>query len=374
MTDPFGDIPLFRELQKVLSSTSGPVNMEIARQVAMAMVASAPGGPPGAELEAPHAAAVHEAEQLVAGYSRLSLDEPARTQSLTPSAWVESTLRAWGWLFESLASGFSDLLGSENGPEQEAAGMMGQIVPLMTGLQSGALVGHLAQEALYRYELPVPRDDDGRLYLIPANLQKAAADYSLDATELVRWIATRQVGHALIRSHAPWIERYARSAFLELTASVEVDLSELQRKMMELQSGGFQDLEGLGGNELIPVVQTERHKMAHDRLQAFVATTEGYAIHVSEQVGSAVIPGAPKIGEAMDRRAAAPSEGRKGLSTVLGLELDGDQTAAGVTFCAAVVKLHGIGALNRIWEAPDNLPTLGEIKDPFAWMERVLDA
>jgi uncharacterized protein (DUF2342 family) len=37
-----------------------------------------------------------------------------------------------------------------------------------------------------------------------------------------------------------------------------------------------------------------------------------------------------------------------------------------------VVKLRGIASLNRIWEAPDNLPTLDEIKDPFAWMERVL--
>jgi uncharacterized protein (DUF2342 family) len=36
------------------------------------------------------------------------------------------------------------------------------------------------------------------------------------------------------------------------------------------------------------------------------------------------------------------------------------------------MRLHGIDALNRVWEAPDNLPALAEIKDPFAWIERVV--
>jgi uncharacterized protein (DUF2342 family) len=37
------------------------------------------------------------------------------------------------------------------------------------------------------------------------------------------------------------------------------------------------------------------------------------------------------------------------------------------------VQLKGLPALNQMWAAPDNVPTLNEIKDPFAWMERVLD-
>jgi uncharacterized protein (DUF2342 family) len=44
-----------------------------------------------------------------------------------------------------------------------------------------------------------------------------------------------------------------------------------------------------------------------------------------------------------------------------------------VTFCAAIVKLQGIEKLNLMWAAPDNLPTLDEVRDPFAWIERVLE-
>jgi uncharacterized protein (DUF2342 family) len=36
-----------------------------------------------------------------------------------------------------------------------------------------------------------------------------------------------------------------------------------------------------------------------------------------------------------------------------------------------VVQIEGIASLNRVWAAADNLPSLAEIKDPFAWMERL---
>src|SRR2546427_2095572 len=36
----FGDVPLFREIQRVLMSSSGPVNWELARQVGIAVAAS----------------------------------------------------------------------------------------------------------------------------------------------------------------------------------------------------------------------------------------------------------------------------------------------------------------------------------------------
>ena len=62
------------------------------------------------------------------------------------------------------------------------------------------------------------------------------------------------------------------------------------------------------------------------------------------------------------------------LSSILGVSLDRQLETSGATFCKAIVELRGLNALNRVWEAPDNLPSPEEIKDPFQWMERVLDA
>jgi uncharacterized protein (DUF2342 family) len=124
--------------------------------------------------------------------------------------------------------------------------------------------------------------------------------------------------------------------------------------------------------DVMPVVPSERHARSLDRLHAFVALLHGYAHHAAAAVGDELLSSRSLIEEGMARRDASPSEGRALLQAVLGFDVDRSLQAAGATFCAAVVKLHGITSLNRVWEAPDNLPTLVEIKDPFVWMERVL--
>jgi uncharacterized protein (DUF2342 family) len=74
----------------------------------------------------------------------------------------------------------------------------------------------------------------------------------------------------------------------------------------------------------------------------------------------------------MARHAASASEGRTMLQGLLGITIDKTMIASGETFCTAVTQLEDLASLNRVWAAPDNLPTIDEIKDPFAWIERVI--
>jgi uncharacterized protein (DUF2342 family) len=57
--------------------------------------------------------------------------------------------------------------------------------------------------------------------------------------------------------------------------------------------------------------------------------------------------------------------------SVLGVSVDRALEQSGRTFCNAIVELRGLPTLNRIWEAPDYLPSTEEIKDPFLWLERI---
>jgi uncharacterized protein (DUF2342 family) len=43
----------------------------------------------------------------------------------------------------------------------------------------------------------------------------------------------------------------------------------------------------------------------------------------------------------------------------------------GKKFCDAVVDSHGIEVLNRVWQAPELLPSLGELDRPADWVARV---
>ncbi|MBA2366864.1 MAG: zinc-dependent metalloprotease [Actinobacteria bacterium] len=376
--ESFGDIPLFREIQKLLAAGGGPVNFEIARQVALAAATLGSNDPNmKTEIERSFAAAVHSVEALVSGYCRLPFDEPVRTTIMGRGTWVTSTLDSWKWLLEHLGRRLTVQM-KRMGPEGMGAGeqmgtAMDQIAPLMMGLQTGTLVGQLASEVLTRYDWPIPRQDDGRLFLVVPNVEAVAADYDFKPELFQIWLAVRDVARHLIFASNPWTDRYLRSLLLEVIDALEIDLSGFERTLMELQTGGPEALAGVAeSNVQLPIVSTERHTRALERLHAFQALLEGYAGHVAAAIMPEVVSESSRIEEGMARHARSPSVAETMLENILGLSVDRDLEQSGATFCTAVVHLHGINELNRAWEAPDNLPTSAEIRDPFAWMEKVL--
>ncbi|MDQ3982949.1 MAG: zinc-dependent metalloprotease, partial [Actinomycetota bacterium] len=238
----------------------------------------------------------------------------------------------------------------------------------------GTLVGSLARDAVGRYDYPIPRDDDGRLLFVDPNLIALANDYDFDTTAFLRWLALGSAARHLVVRQRAWIVRYWRSLLIEVVDAMEIDVGELQTRMMDLQSQGPAALqEGMGAGATLPLVPTDRHRSALARLRSFLAALEGYARHASAAVGESLVGPAKQIEEGVTRHRLKGNEGEAMLAAILGVSFDRDLDGAGTTFCAAVVELKGIAALNSIWEAPDNLPSYDEIKDPFAWMERVVE-
>ena len=377
--EPFGDIPLFREIQRILSSSEGPVNFEIGRQVAVALAAE---GMSDTDVQAETTRslqdAVGSAERLVAGYTRLTLDEPILAEGIGKSAWVDATFTSWRWLLEHLGAHFTQELTRAQEQDAGQAGMlqgpMGQIAPLLIGIQAGTLVGQLGRGALARYDYPIPREDETKLFFVLPNLTKVATEYSLKEESVRSWMAIHESARHIVMLSQPWIERYLRSLLIEVVDATEIDLSDLERRLVELQSKGMEGLQdGMTPENQLPVVSTERHRKALERLQAFVAVLEGYGTHVEQAVAPEFVEESERVGEGMKRYRSSQAEADAMLGSVLGVTLDRDLEDAGLTFCAAVVSLHSLQSLNRVWTAPDNLPTLAEIKDPFTWMERVLD-
>jgi putative hydrolase len=384
---PFGDIPLFRELQKLLSSSEGPVNTEVARQVGGAVAAQAGAEPPAtSEISKSYGDAVRTSEVLLSGYTRLSLDEPMHSEVVGRSWWVGSTLDAWKWLLDRLADRFTGELGKMGGelggppggdpgaPDNPMAAAMGQVGPLLLGLQAGQLLGGLSTETLARYYYPIPRDDSGELFFVLANIDVVARDYGFDELDFRKWLATQEVSRHLLMSSVPWLQRYARSLLTDLVDSIELDVGDLERRMMDLQTKGMEALTENSPSDALPVIPSERHSRALQRVRAFTALFEGYGAHAAEAVMPQVVEDAARIDEGMARHRASPSEGQAALSSILGISYDRALEEKGETFCAAVVKLKGLPALNKAWDAPDNLPSPEEIKDPFQWMERVLES
>ncbi len=375
--EPFGDIPLFRELQRLLASSGGgPINFEIARQVAAASSTQGPADiPPSDQQTRVLSDAVSSAEQLVAGYSRIQIDEPTRGAMLTRSSWIAGSMDGWRWLLEHLATRFTgELAGMSGGTDaDQIRQVMGQVGPLLLGLQTGTLIGSLSIDVLDTTDPPIPRDGENGFRIVIGNVLAFASDFDLDAEELIRWLALHGVAHSLTSRGSTWIARYQRGLLLQLVDAIEVDTEQLEQRLIELQSGSLEALaQAQPSDRSIPVAETERHRIALDRVRAFVALLEGYSGHIAAEVESQLVTEPARIQESVARHRASPSEGKTALASLLGFSSDRELETAGRTFCEAIVKLEGLISLNRVWEAPDNLPNLTEIRDPFLWIDRVL--
>jgi len=105
-------------------------------------------------------------------------------------------------------------------------------------------------------------------------------------------------------------------------------------------------------------------------LAAFMAVLEGYAEHVMDAVGADLLSDLDAMRGALERRRKEKSGFLRLFERLIGMDLKLRQYEQGKRFCDAVAKAGGIGTLNRVWEGPEQMPTLPELDDPEGWIVR----
>ncbi len=101
-----------------------------------------------------------------------------------------------------------------------------------------------------------------------------------------------------------------------------------------------------------------------------MAVVEGYAEHVMDAVGEQALPHYDGLRAAMQRRRRSRSAPERLLQKLLGMDMKMRQYEEGKAFCDAVVADRDIAVLNRVWDSPEALPDLAELRDHRAWLSR----
>ncbi|MFL5805529.1 MAG: zinc-dependent metalloprotease, partial [Roseiflexaceae bacterium] len=56
---------------------------------------------------------------------------------------------------------------------------------------------------------------------------------------------------------------------------------------------------------------------------------------------------------------------------ITGMDLKLAQYQQGEAFVNAVAESRGVAFINRVWERPEHLPTMAEIREPQKWIARM---
>jgi putative hydrolase len=251
--------------------------------------------------------------------------------------------------------------------------LMGQMSPLLLGAQVGTVLGGLAQEALGRYDIALPRSDGAHaLEFVVANIASFERDWSLDATEFRTWIAMREVTHRFVFSR-PWILGHLKALLDDYLSTLRFDIEGMQRRLEGIDPSNPEAMQEVLGSEegLFGTVMDDEQRLKLRRIQAFMAAVEGYSDHVVHAVGARLLRSASRIEEAMLRY----REGERVdpvLERMLGVEVEREHYRRGKAFCDTVAEQTDEATLARMWESAEALPSLPEIEEPQLWLARTV--
>ena len=377
--DVWNDVPLFREIQRVLMSSSGPVNWELARQVGIASASWGTEDPaPSEEDRRGFDEAVRVAELQVAGLTGLEApSDIPRVEAVRRGQWVQANIEGLRALLEPAAAKIGDAIAASQRdavPEQAQAGvaqMLGQVSPLLLGAQVGTVLGTLAQQVLGQYDIAVPRPDGaGALLFVVPNIARFEEEWSLDPIDFRTWIAIHEVTHRFEFAR-PWALARFRELIDDFTSTLTLDVEELQQRLASLDPSNPEGMQEMlaGQDSLFGAVMDDEQRLKLRRIQAFMTASEGYGDHVMHALGEQMLPSYARIDEAM-RRYRETEHVDPVFERLLGIEVKREQYRLGRAFCDTVVELTDEATLARMWDSAEALPSMPELEEPRLWLAR----
>jgi putative hydrolase len=90
-------------------------------------------------------------------------------------------------------------------------------------------------------------------------------------------------------------------------------------------------------------------------------------------VGRDLLPNYEGIARRFEQRQRKRGVAEQLFARLTGLDMKMEQYRLGERFIDLIAKERGHEAVRRIWEGPENLPTMQEIREPQRWIARVLD-
>jgi putative hydrolase len=376
--NPFEGLPMFGDLAR-LFSRQGPVNWDVARQTAAWLATDGQPEPNVDPLERIRLEElVRVADLHVSSATGLDTSIAGGILSVLPVSrgdWALHSLEAYRPFLEHLATSLSTA-GDDDDPADATTQLLGDLGkmlgPVLLGMQSGFMLGHLSRRALGQYDLPLPRLPADQLLVVPANLDAFAEQWSLVADDLRLWLCLQEVTHHAVLGR-PHVRGRLEALINEYVSRFEVDPEALEASLGNLDPTDASGLQAVLGNPetLLGAMRSPGQQETLSRIETLTAVIEGYVDHVMDTTGRGLIGSYSQLTEALRRRRVEATDGERFAARLLGLELGRGQYERGAAFVRGVVERAGEEGLSRLWATERELPTPAELDAPGLWLARI---
>ena len=300
------------------------------------------------------------AEERIVEFTSLALSGfRSRAWVMGRGEWIRANLGGLQRMLEPLAGRILSK-GSGNGAFRRKA----------LGAQAGALLGYVSRRVLGQYDAFLPPDDEGLLYFVGPNVAEVEQRFLLPPRDFRLWIAVHEVTHRVQFGAAPWLRAHIRGQVDRYLGTVSLESNDLgkqiRRAIDEARAGA--DVRGMGG--LFLLLNDEQREIVR-HVQGVMSLLEGHASFVMNEVAKDHVGNLDRMRTALAERRRRAGGIERSFQHAIGFDKKIEQYDAGERFVREVVSRSGMDGFNRVWLAPEGLPTVEEIAEPSAWVARV---
>ena len=372
--DPSMLSDLFGQVSAMTGVAGEPVNWKLALDQALEL---------SKKTEKP-ANSVLEAElENAFDMARLWLSEateftnPNPPKKLTRSMWAQEAMPLFRELSEpvanSMAAALNENLGNTLPPELSemlapAQNFIGNAGASIFAMQLGQAIGKLSSEVLLSGEIGIPLT--GRPGIIAQNLGEFLQDLETPKSEVVIYLATRELAISSLYNQAGWLREQIITQVREFAAGLTVDLSGIEEIASQIDPTDSGSMEQIIEASAMVSPRSPEQEQALERIETVLALIEGW-VDATSLEATKRLPNIQAVVEIFNRKRATSGASAKTFEALLGLEMRPRLRREATLMWQRVVADINKGASDALWSHPDQMPTALEIENPDSLIARI---
>jgi coenzyme F420 biosynthesis associated uncharacterized protein len=311
---------------------------------------------------------------VVADYTGTSLpDALERTFAFDRVDWINANLDA----FKVMLAPIEALNPNTGGNRSVVAAMWGGLNRTVVSAELGLLLGYLARRVLGQYDLALLGREPvsaGKLYFVEPNIKAVEHALGLPRDQFRMWLALHETTHAFEFEAHPWLRLYFNDLLESYFEFLRQDAEQLKNGLRGLKVFVDRARSRDGQAESwIEALMTPDQRDLFAKMQATMCIVEGYSNHVMNAVGKQLLPEYEAIARKFEKRQRQRTFAEQLFARITGLDIKMEQYRLGQRFIDTIVERRGHDVARRVWDGPEWLPTLEEIKEPDRWLAHVAD-
>ena len=317
-------------------------------------------------------------ELELTGLTQLAAERVGQEAQLWPASEPRARVLSRDEWVASAAAGVERLAGPalarlEQQHPTKVPAVLQRIGAQVGAIELGSVLAWLSGRVLGQYDVLVgeqPTEAEDVISYVGPNIVALEQRLDFAPGPFRLWLCLHESAHRAQFEGAPWVRTYFLGLIDEVMGTLPTSGVSVLNGLTRAASDAFKGKSAFGEHGLIGLVASEEQLNAMSRLTALMSVLEGHGEVVMDEAARDLVPEADYFHSVLRARRADPSSTSSVASRLLGLDAKLRQYEEGERFVRHLRDTGGPSLVAELFQAPEHLPSLEELRNPQRWLER----